>query len=90
MATAPVVTGPNVLIVNVDVTTVPFTTNVGGLNEHTGGIVTNGVIVAQESVTPGEPLMYPLIGLMVIVPSAPLPAGTLGPLCPGSRGRGRG
>ena len=65
------------LIVNVDVTTVPFTTKVGGLNEHTGGIVTNGVIVAQESVTPGEPLMYPLIGLMVIVPSAPLPAGTL-------------
>src|SRR6266567_1238361 len=63
----------------VEETGVPVTTTVGGLNEHTGGIVTKGVIEAQESVTPGVPagLLYPLIGLMVMVPSPPLPAGTL-------------
>jgi hypothetical protein len=68
-----------VLIVRVDVTGVPVTTTVAGLNEHTGGIVTKGVIVAHDSVTPGVPggLLYPLIGLRVMVPSPPLPAGTL-------------
>ena len=73
------VTGPKVLIVMVEGIGVPLTTTVGGLNEHTGGIVTKGVIEAQESVTPGEPggLLYPLIGLMVMIPSPPLPAGTL-------------
>src|SRR5207237_3563753 len=66
-------------MVSVDVTCVPFTTRVGGLNEHSGGIVTKGVIDAHDSVTPGVPagLLYPLIGLIVTVPSPPLPAGTL-------------
>ena len=38
------------------------------------------MIVAQDNVTPlvGKPgLLYPLIGLMTIVPWPPLPAGTL-------------
>jgi len=63
-------------MVSVDVIGVPFTGIVVGLNEHTGGIVTRGVIVAHDSVTPTE-LLYPLIGLMVMVPSPELPAGTL-------------
>lgn len=33
----------------------PFTITVGGLNEHTGGIVTSGLMELQESVMPGEP-----------------------------------
>jgi len=48
-----------------------------GLNEHTGGIVTRGEIVAQESVTPPVGLAYPFVELMLMVPSAPFPAGTL-------------
>jgi hypothetical protein len=60
----------------VDVAGVPFTGTVGRLNEHTGGIVTSGVIEAHDNVTPVV-LIYPLIGLMVTIPSPPLPAGTL-------------
>jgi hypothetical protein len=48
------------------------------VNEHTGAIVTNGVIDAQASVMP--PLFgvtYPKTGFTVTVPSAPVPAGTL-------------
>ena len=67
------------LIVMVEVTGAPFTGTTDGLKEHTGGIVTSGVIELHESVTPGVfgGLIYPLIGLMMIVPWAPLPAGTL-------------
>src|SRR3974390_1754249 len=60
----------------------PVIIGCGGLKEHTGGIVTSGVIEAQLSQTPefgsfGFGLVYPLIGLIETVPSAPLPAGTL-------------
>ena len=72
-----VVTGPDVLIVIVEVATVPLTVTFGGLNEHTGGMVTSGVIVLHESVTPPGGLAYPLIALMLITPSPPLPAVTL-------------
>jgi len=66
-------------MVSVELATCPFTTTFGGLNEHTGGIVTSGVIELHDSVIPAEPagLEYPLIGLMFTVPSPPLPAGTL-------------
>ncbi len=54
-ATAPVVVGPDVLMVRVEVATAPFTTTGFLSNEHTGGIVTKGVIVLHDSVTPGVP-----------------------------------
>ena len=40
--------------------------------------MTNGVTELQESVIPGSPggVLYPLIGLTVMVPCPPLPAGT--------------
>ena len=47
-----------------------------------GGIVTKGVIELHESVMPWSfaascgGVTYPLIGLMVMVPCPPLPAGT--------------
>ena len=76
--------GPAEVIVIVEVTGVPFTGTGCGLNEHTGGSVTSGVIDAHDSVTPPRVgsfgsvgLTYPFSGLMLIVPSAPLPAGTL-------------
>ena len=47
------------------------------MKEHTGGIVTSGLIDAHDSVTPPAPLLYPLIGLTLMVPWPPLPAGTL-------------
>lgn len=71
-AAAPVITGPNVLIVIVEVST--FAPTVGGLNEHTGGIVTSGLIDAHDNVTSVP--AYPLIGLRVTSPWPPLPAGT--------------
>jgi hypothetical protein len=49
-------------------------------NEHTGGMVTSGVMVAHDKVTPpvGKPgLLYPLIGLTWMMPWPPLPALTL-------------
>src|SRR5258708_26118245 len=52
-----------------------FTPTVGGLNEHTGGIVTSGVIEAHDNVTSVP--TYPLIGLRVTTPWPPLPAGTV-------------
>jgi len=83
-ATAPVVTGPNVLIVIVELTAVPLTGKLvipeGYENEHTGGMVTSGVTVEQDNVTPpfGNPgLMYPLMGLIWTTPCPPLPALTL-------------
>jgi len=83
--------GPHVLIVRVEVmTAVPFKGGLGGLNEHTGGKVTSGVIVVHDKVMPEiilpptcrVGLLYPLIGLRLITPSLPLPAGTL----PGTTG----
>ncbi len=80
---APVITGPNVLIVSVEVAAGPFSGKlfrpVGYEKEHTGAIVTSGVIEAHASVTPPLPggLTYPLIGFTVTIPCAPLPAGTL-------------
>ena len=48
------------------------------MNEHTGAIVTRGVIEEQASVIPPPfGLLYPLIGFTVTTPVAPLPAGTL-------------
>jgi hypothetical protein len=49
------------------------------VNEHTGAIVTNGVIDAHDNVMPpgGGGVTYPKTGFTVIVPSAPVPAGTL-------------
>jgi hypothetical protein len=71
-------------MVIVDVTGVPFTGKLvrpeGYENEHTGGIVTNGVTVEHDNVTPpvGKPgLLYPLMGLIWTTPSPPLPALTL-------------
>jgi len=77
--TAPVVTGPNVLIVSVELMGVPFTCRPVpcGENEHTGAIVTSGLIVAHASVIPPLGDRYPLIGFIVTTPVAPLPAGTL-------------
>jgi len=76
-----VVTGPNVLIVTVEVMGLAFTVRVlafpGYENEQTGAIVTSGVIELQASVVPPAGLRYPLMGLTLTVPSAPLPAGTL-------------
>ena len=43
--------GPAVLMVSVVVATVPFTMTGCGLNEQTGGSVTNGVIEEHERVT---------------------------------------
>jgi len=82
---APVVIGPNVLIVRVEVCGCPLMGRLvdceGYENEQTGAIVTSGEMEAQYSVTPadGPPvgLMYPLIGFTVTTPWAPLPAGTL-------------
>ena len=55
-ARAPVVTGPKVLMVTVEVTGTPLTGRLvipdGYENEHTGGMVTSGVMVAQDRVTP--------------------------------------
>ena len=73
------------LIVNVEVAGAPLTIKLenpdGYENEHTGAIVTSGVIDAQDSVTPAlglpDGLTYPLIGFTLTTPSAPLPAGTL-------------
>jgi hypothetical protein len=48
-----------------------------GLNEQTGGKCTKGVMELHESVTPGVGETYPLIGLMLIVVTPLLPAGTL-------------
>jgi hypothetical protein len=76
-AAEPVMTGPNVLMVIVEVTDVPLPVTGFGLNEHTGGIVTSGVIELQDKVTPELGMTYPLIGFTLITPSAPLPAGTL-------------
>lgn len=65
-------------MVSVEETTVSFTCGLGGLNEQYGGIVTSGVMVEQESVTPAlVGLLYPSRGLIFTIPSAPLPAGTL-------------
>ena len=57
----------------------PLTTNCFpvGLNEQNGAIVTKGVIVAQYSVIPPDGVTYPLTGFTLMMPSAPLPAGTL-------------
>jgi len=76
---APVVTGPKVLIVSVELMGVPFTCRPVpcGENEHTGAIVTSGLIVAHASVIPPLGERYPLIGFIVTTPVAPLPAGTL-------------
>jgi len=49
---APVVTGPKVLIEMVEVAVVPFTGTGLGLNEHIGGMVTNGVMDEHDRVTP--------------------------------------
>lgn len=47
-------------------------------NEHTGAIVTNGVIELQKSVMyPSLGVVYPLKGLTLTIPSAPFPATTL-------------
>ena len=48
-----------------------------GVNEHTGAIVTNGVMDAQASVMPPLGVTYPKTGFTVTVPWAPVPAGTL-------------
>jgi len=67
------------LIVIVEVADpVPDTLTGFGLNAQMGGIVTKGVIELHESVMPAVPVgvTYPLIGLMLIVPCPPLPAGT--------------
>src|ERR1019366_209992 len=66
-------------IVRIEVATGPVTGTLGWLNEHTGGIVTKGVIELHDSVTPAVPggLTYPLMGLMLMTPWPPLPAGTL-------------
>ena len=70
-------TGPAVLIVNVDVC-VPGTGRLlappGYAKEQIGGIVTSGVIEAQARVTFPE---YPFAGFTLTVPCAPLPAITL-------------
>jgi hypothetical protein len=48
------------------------------VNEHTGAIVTNGVMDAHESVMPPfVGVTYPKIGFTVTTAWAPLPAGTL-------------
>jgi len=79
---APVVIGPNVLIVRVALSGGPVTCRLfpplGYVNEHTGAIVTSGLIVAHARVTPSPcGLTYPLIGFTVTTPCAPLPATTL-------------
>ena len=78
---APVVTGPNVLIVSVELAGVPLIGSAvfpGGYeNEHTGAMVTSGLMEEQASVTPPVGAAYPLIGLTVTTPCAPFPAGTL-------------
>jgi hypothetical protein len=68
-----------VVIVTVDVMGVPLTVNPDpcGEKEHTGAMVTSGVIVAQANVIPPSGDRYPLIGLIVTTPVAPFPAGTL-------------
>jgi hypothetical protein len=48
-----------------------------GLNEHTGAMVTSGLIEAQESVIPPLGVEYPFTGFTTTVPWEPLPAGTL-------------
>ena len=78
------------LIVRVEVMAVPSKGGLGGLNEHTGGKLTSGVIEVHAKVIPEiiwlpicrVGLIYPLIGLRMITPSLPLPAGTL----PGTTG----
>ena len=59
---APVVTGPNVLMVSVELMdVVPFTCRSRplGVNEHTGAIVTKGLIDAHASVIPPSGVTYP-------------------------------
>src|SRR5436305_12170711 len=74
-------TGPNVLIVRVATSGFAFAVRdpvlPGYENEHTGAIVTSGVMELQYRVIPPAGITYPLIGLTRTVPSAPLPAGTL-------------
>lgn len=67
------------LIVNVELTGVPFTCRPlpCGEKAHTGAIVTSGLIVAHDSVIPPSGETYPLMGLIVTTPVAPFPAGTL-------------
>jgi len=48
-----------------------------GVNEHTGAMATRGAIEPHASVMPPSGLRYPLLGLMLTTPCAPLPAGTL-------------
>lgn len=67
--------GPVVLIVSVEEAS-PAGRGLG-LNEHTGGAVTSGVIEEHERVTPPEGMLYPLSGLTLTVPVPPLPACTL-------------
>ena len=77
----PFVTGPNVLMLMVEVVEdVPFTVRFVpfGLNEHTGAIVTSGLIEAHERVIPvWAGVKYPYTGFTSTVPWAVLPAGTL-------------
>lgn len=61
-------------MVSTEDTVFPLTEYDGWLNEQIGGIVTNGVIERQARVTVPE---YPSSGLMLIVPCAALPAGTV-------------
>jgi hypothetical protein len=76
-------TGPKVMIVSREVFSPSAVIGTGfGLNEQTGGKFTRGVMELHESVIPGVAgvvtgVMYPLIGLMTIVVTPLLPAGTL-------------
>ena len=82
--------GPNVVIFSVASAACPLVTVRSGpdeyVNEHTGEMATSGEIEAQESVIPQVlvaahgPVLgvrYPLFGLTLMMPCAPLPAGTL-------------
>ncbi len=68
VAAAPVVTGPAVLMVIVDVAGAPSTGTGCGLKEQTGGNVTSGLIEAHDNVIPSPGLIYPLIGFTLITP----------------------
>lgn len=71
--------GPDVLMVRVEeADPLALTTTGFGLKVQMGGIVTSGVTELHASVMPGVPegVVYPLIGLTVIIPWPPLPAGT--------------
>ena len=67
-------------MVSVEVAAVPFTTKPVAFveNEHTGAMVTRGVMELQYRViNPFVGVLYPLIGFTLTTPSAPLPAVTL-------------